>query len=104
MDVASILRRARQRANLSLRALAELAGTSHSALAAYEAGRVTPTTATFERILAAAGFSVSVSLTPRVANDAERSRELAQVLVLAEQFPARHHHRIQYPVFPRHGH
>jgi transcriptional regulator with XRE-family HTH domain len=101
MDAASILRRARHRAGLSLRGLAVRARTSHSALAAYEAGRVTPTVDTFERILAAAGFTVAVSVTPRVAADADRGRELVDVLELAEQFPARHHPTIEYPVFGR---
>ena len=101
MEAAWILRRARQRAGLSLRTLAARAETSHSALAAYEAGRVTPKVDTFERILAAAGFTVAVSVTPRVATDADRGRELADVLELAEQFPARHHPAIERPVFGR---
>ena len=101
MDAAATLRRARIRAGLSLRGLAARAGTSHSALAAYESGRVTPTVDTLERILAAAGFTASISVTPLVAPDEERARELADVLELAEQFPARHHPTIEYPVFGR---
>lgn len=94
-----MLRGARQRAGLSLRALAQRAGTSHSALAAYEAGRVIPTIDTFTRILTAAGFTVSLSMTPRVADDEERGRELVDALELAERFPARHSRTIEYPVF-----
>ncbi len=101
MDAAAILRSTRRRAGLSLRALAARAGTSHSALAAYESGRVTPTVDTFARVLRAAGFAVSVSVTPSAAPDEERSRELLDVLLLAEQFPARHHPTIEYPVFGR---
>lgn len=101
MDTASILRRARLRAGLTLRALAARAETSHSALAAYEAARVTPTVETFERVLAAAGFTASLSLTPRVATDDERSAELIDALVLAEQFPARHQSTIEFPLFGR---
>lgn len=101
MEAAATLRRARQRAGLSLRELAGRAGTSHSALAAYEAGRVVPTVDTFTRVLRAAGFTVSVSVTPLVATDDERSRELVDALVLAEQFPARHSPTLELPVFGR---
>jgi hypothetical protein len=62
---------------------------------------VTPTVETFERVLSAAGFSASLSLTPRVATDAARGRELVEVLVLAAQFPARHAATLEFPVFGR---
>ncbi len=103
MDAASILRRARLRAGLSLRELAARAETSHSALAAYEAARVTPSVETFDRVLAAAGFTASVSLTPNVGGDRARSRELVDALVLAEQFPARHRRTLGFPPFGRHA-
>ncbi|MDZ4827704.1 MAG: helix-turn-helix transcriptional regulator [Actinomycetota bacterium] len=99
MDAATILRRARHRSGLSLRVLARRAGTSHSTLAAYEAGRVTPAVDTCERIVQAAGFSVTTRLVPTVATDAARSRELQEVLELAAQFPARHRAHIAYPRF-----
>jgi transcriptional regulator with XRE-family HTH domain len=99
MDVPSILRRARLRAGLSLRELAARAETSHSALAAYESARVTPNVETFDRILGAAGFNASVTLTPRVASDRARSDELVDALDLAAQFPSRHNPTIEYPVF-----
>ena len=104
MDAASILRRARLRAGLSLRELAALAETSHSALAAYEAARVTPNVETFTRVLSAAGFNASLSLTTRVASDRARGQELVDALVLAEQFPARHRPTIEFPVFGRRVH
>jgi len=104
MDAPSILRRARLRAGLSLRELAALADTSHSALAAYEAARVTPSVETFDRVLAAAGFDASLTLTPRVAADHERGNELHEALVLAAQFPARHRPTLEFPVFGRREH
>lgn len=94
-----MLRRARERSGLSLRALARRAGTSHSTLSAYESGRVTPAVDTFERIIRAAGFTVSATLTPAVAADAERARELQEVLELASKFPARHAAAIDVPRF-----
>jgi hypothetical protein len=42
-----------------------------------------------------------LSLTPRVATDSARAEELIDVLVLAEQFPARHQPTIEFPVFGR---
>jgi transcriptional regulator with XRE-family HTH domain len=95
-----LIRTARRRAGLTLRELAELAGTSHSTLAAYEQGRKTPNADTLDRILQAAGFAVDVVLTPRPAGDREaRGRELVEVLELAEQFPARHDPGLTFPVF-----
>jgi transcriptional regulator with XRE-family HTH domain len=103
MDVSALLRRARSAAGLSLRALAERAGTSHSTLAAYEAGRKVPSITTLERLLRAAGFELGVEVRACVGGpDREaRGRELAEVLSLAEQFPARHSRKLQYPVFGR---
>lgn len=103
MDVSALLRRARRESGLSLRALAERAGTSHSTLAAYEARRKEPSLATLERLLRAAGFELDIEIRPCVGGlDREaRGRELAEVLTLAEQFPARHARRLRYPVFGR---
>jgi transcriptional regulator with XRE-family HTH domain len=104
MDAPSILRRARLRAGLSLRELAARAETSHSALAAYEAARVTPNVETFDRVLSAAGFNSSLSLTRHVASDHARGQELIEALVLAQQFPARHRRTLAFPVFGRRVH
>jgi transcriptional regulator with XRE-family HTH domain len=102
MDAASTLRTARARSGLSLRRLARRAGTSHSTLAAYEAGRVVPSVATLERIVRAAGFELEVDLLRRVEPlDANaRGRELLDALELAAQFPTRHRRTIEFPAFP----
>jgi len=103
VDAAATLRRVRLRSGLSLRALAARAETSHSALVAYEAGRKVPTVETLDRIVRAAGYELGVELTPAVggADREARGRELAEVLELAEQFPARHAAKLDFPVFPR---
>ena len=103
MDAALTLRRTRRRSGLSLRALAERAGTSHSTLSAYESGRKVPTVETLDRIVRAAGFELGVELTPAVggADRAARGRELVEVLELAAQFPARHAPELDFPAFPR---
>jgi transcriptional regulator with XRE-family HTH domain len=101
MDAATTLRRARKRAGLSLRVLAARAETSHSTLAAYEAGRKVPTVDTFDRVVRAAGYEVGVELTPTVggADPAARGRELEEALELAAQFPARHARVLEFPRF-----
>ena len=105
MDAARTLRRARLDAGLSLRALADRAGTSHATLAAYEAGRVVPRVDTLDRILRAAGFATDIGVTRRPdASDAERSakgQELLDALELAAMFPARHSQRLRFPRFTR---
>jgi len=103
MSAATALRAARSRAGLSLRALAERAGTSHATLAAYEAGAKIPRVDTLTRILRAAGFALDLELAARAegADPAARGRELVEVLELAAQFPARHERVLPYPPFGR---
>lgn len=101
MDAAVTLRHARRRAGLTLRGLASRAGTSHSTLAAYEAGRKVPTVETLDRVVRAAGYELSVELAPGVGgpDPTARGKELAQVLNLAARFPARHDATLQFPRF-----
>jgi transcriptional regulator with XRE-family HTH domain len=91
-------------AGLSLRELANRAGTSHSTLAAYEAGRAVPRVDTLDRILRAAGFATDIDVAYRPdATEAERRAkgdELRQALDLAAMFPARHSPRLGFPRFP----
>jgi transcriptional regulator with XRE-family HTH domain len=99
-----VLREARDGSGLTLRALAERAGTSHSTLAAYEAARTSPTARTMFRIIDAAGYAIDFELAPRRRGgdrSLDRGDELRQVLELAEQFPARHSPEMTAPVFPR---
>ncbi|HYF47473.1 MAG TPA: helix-turn-helix transcriptional regulator [Acidimicrobiales bacterium] len=97
MTAGRLLRRARDRAGLSLRELAARAGTSHSTLSAYETGAKVPSVTTLERILRAAGFALDLELVPRT----DRGQELERVLELAGHFPARHAPDLRYPPFPR---
>lgn len=99
MEGADLIKRARARAGLTLRELAERAGTSHSTLAAYEQGRVIPSIATAERIVRSAGFDLQLRLVPAV-QDPDRGQELWDALLLAEMFPARHRGDLSFPVFP----
>jgi transcriptional regulator with XRE-family HTH domain len=101
METALIIRTARRQSELSLRALATRAGTSHATLSAYENGRVDPTTRVLERIIGAAGLSLEATLLggPSDSDAMPRGEELAAVLELAEQFPARHSSRLEFPGF-----
>lgn len=103
MDAATTLRTARQRAGLSLRALAERAGTSHATLAAYESGAKVPRVDTLVRVLRAAGFATDLVAVPRAdGGDAARRAkgdELVAVLELAAAFPARHDPDLRAPRF-----
>jgi transcriptional regulator with XRE-family HTH domain len=102
MNAAVTLRHARRRAGLSQRALAERADTSHSTIAAYEAGRKAPSVTTFARLLRAAGAEVDGTLRDAVGGPdaSERGRELIAVLELAAMFPAQHSSTLTAPVFP----
>lgn len=84
-----------------MRALAARAATSHSTLAAYEAGRKTPSVDTLDRIVRAAGYELDVALTPAVAgaDRTARGKELYEALELAARFPARHTRRLAFPKF-----
>ena len=104
VDAALTLQRARLGAGLSLRGLAERAGTSHATLAAYEAGRAVPRVDTLDRILRAAGYATDIEIGRRAdATAAERrakGQELLDALELAAMFPARHSRRLRFPRFP----
>jgi len=90
---------ARSRSSLSLRALADRAATSHSALSAYETGRVNPTVETLNRIVRAAGYEAEAGLRPAVdIDERRRGAELLAVLELAAEFPAQRHETTM-PIF-----
>lgn len=104
MEAGAVSGRARQEADLTLRGLARRAGTSHATISAYESGRKVPTVETLDRIVRAAGFDLDGGLRPRMRGTSvgeHRGDELAAVLDLAEEFPARHDRVMAAPIFPR---
>lgn len=98
----TLIREAQALRGFSLREIGRRAGTSHATLIAYIKGDKSPSTATLTRIVDACDLALDVTLRPRVRshNGLARGEELAQVLRLAEQFPARAARRSGYPVFP----
>lgn len=101
MNAGDALRAARERAGLSLRELARRAGTSHSTLAAYEAGVKVPSVDTMERIIRATGHEFATASRTSVYSGPEREAELLEVLELAAAFPVEHSATLVAPVFGR---
>ena len=106
MDIGQTLLQARTAAGLGLRQTARLAGTSHATLSTYERGKKVPSVATFLRILEACSYSVDLTLHRRIRSrrGMQRGEELAQVLDLAEQFPAKHTKTLRFPKFAKSKH
>ncbi|GED11508.1 XRE family transcriptional regulator [Cellulosimicrobium cellulans] len=77
MDTAALIHTARRRANLSQSELARRAGTSQAAVSRYEAGD-SPTVATLERLLGAAGARLHADLKDAPSLDV-RGNRYAQV-------------------------
>lgn len=90
MTLHQIVRQIRNRRSLSLRELGALATTSHSTLSAYEHGRISPSLETVDRIVRVANLDMTITLTTRIraSNNLPRGEELAQVLLLAAEFPS----------------
>lgn len=83
-DAGTLLRTTREAAQLSLRGLADLAGTNHGALSAYERGRTQPSMAVLQRLLAAMGRQLVLSTEPLHA-DLDRAIERARTTPMAER-------------------
>jgi transcriptional regulator with XRE-family HTH domain len=70
MDIGALVAQARAQAGLTQAQLAERAGTSQPAVARLERGQGSPTVATVERLVGAAGFELRMDLAPKaVARD-----------------------------------
>lgn len=75
----NLIRLAREETGLSQRALAGRAKTSQAAIAAYEAGRRSPTLATLARIVRAAGLDLRIRLEPHDDHDEWLARYEAEL-------------------------
>lgn len=74
------IRTLRRRAALTQAELARAAGTSQPTIAAYEAGRKSPTLRTLERLAGAAGFDVVVTFQPPLTREDRRSLHLHEAI------------------------
>ncbi len=99
VEASELVRQLRVNSGLSQRALAERAGTSHSTIAAYEAGKKCPSLATLARIAAAAGQRVTAEIIANpqmpmalsdfaraIANDTETDRRWLLLLEFVEGY------------------
>ncbi len=100
MDAASIIREVRERAGLSQRALAERAGTSGPTVSFYESGDRIPRVDTLQRIVDAAGASITVTveLDSSHLSLEESGEALRVVLGLADHLPRESSPQLRYPV------
>lgn len=91
MNIGLTLKSARHEAAQSLRTLAELAATSHSALAAYESNSKVPRADTLIRVLEASGHRIVVMRDPAADIEARvaRGEELEELLRFTSHFPTR---------------
>jgi hypothetical protein len=106
METGAVIREARASSGLSQAELATRAGTSQTALSAYESGRREPSVRTLERLLHAAGRRLAVVSAESPAREPSRrelarvDRTLRQVLELAAALPVRHERELRYPRLP----
>src|SRR5438445_13591364 len=83
MQVARLVREARQNARLSQAGLAARAKTSQPAIARYEAGTATPSLPTLERLLAACGSSLVLGTRARTSRRGSHGRSSGRGALLA---------------------
>ncbi len=104
MTVAQLVHRARERAGLSQRELAALAGTSAAAICEVEGGRRDPRVETLERIVGAAGGRLAVAVhwpSSREMDLARNGRALVDLLDLVDHLPHRRDGELEAPVLAR---
>jgi transcriptional regulator with XRE-family HTH domain len=80
MEVATLIKDSRRAAGMTQLQLANRAGTTQPAVAAYESGARTPTLATLERLLDACEHDLELLARPRVRRGAASLAQLAQTM------------------------
>jgi transcriptional regulator with XRE-family HTH domain len=80
MDFAALIRSARQAAGITQLEVAEQAGTTQPAVAAYESGARSPSLTTLKRLLGACEHDVEVVASPRMRRGAASLAELSQTI------------------------
>jgi transcriptional regulator with XRE-family HTH domain len=81
MEIAGLIRHARQAAGVTQAQIAHRAGTAQSAVAAYESGTRTPTIATLERLLDACEHDLEMRARPRLRRGAASLMQLAPMIL-----------------------
>ena len=73
MGIMNIIRQLRLQARVTQQVLAQRAGTSQSAIAAYEVGKKSPTLRTLEKLASAVNLDVETRFVPRLTRVERRS-------------------------------
>jgi transcriptional regulator with XRE-family HTH domain len=94
---AGLLKQARQRAGVSQSELARRARIPQSVLSAYERGRRQPGVDAMDRILAAAGYGLTLRPRP---DPLKAGRRLRDLLGLVDRLPPTRRRRLEYPRLP----
>lgn len=85
LDPAYLLRKARSKAELTQRELAKRAGTAQSVIARIELGQTSPTAATLNHLLAAAGFELKTELVIRPIENSHMLEDVSRILQLTPE-------------------
>lgn len=80
MEIAGLIKHARQDAGITQLQMADRAGTTQPAVAAYESGARTPTLATLKRLLDACEHNLEVAASPRTRRGAASLGQLSPVI------------------------
>jgi len=80
MEIAGLIKSARQAAGITQLQMARRAGTAQPAVAAYESGARTPTVATLQRLLDTCEHDLEMHARPRVRRGAASLEQLAQTI------------------------
>jgi transcriptional regulator with XRE-family HTH domain len=80
VEIAGLIKNARQAAGITQLQMARRAGTAQPAVAAYESGARTPTVATLERLFDACEHDLEMQALPRVRRGAASLEQLAQTI------------------------
>lgn len=101
MDASQLIRTARENVHLTQAELAARAGTSQPAISRYEAGTSSPSVATLDRLLAALGARLELSVTPAPRALDVRTPRLAKIRANRDLIrrAARRHHATNVQVF-----
>jgi transcriptional regulator with XRE-family HTH domain len=84
-QIGDLVRKARRRAGISQRELAQRAGTAQSVVARIEAGSTSPTWETLSRLVAAAGFELRADLELRPITGSHMLDDVARILRLTPE-------------------
>jgi transcriptional regulator with XRE-family HTH domain len=85
LNASKLLKEVRKRADITQRDLAKRSGKAQSAIARIESGRSSPTVATLNQLLAAAGFELNVTLTIKPIENSHMLDDVPRILAMSPE-------------------